>query len=218
MCLVLFGYFVSNGTQQNSINEFWTFDPGQNGNFEEQLNSAVLYDNITKKRWRAGVHFLSEAVNPSWWSKYGMNSWMCAQGHEQDPARGKCNLPALTPSVDPRPGADGIQFQSTGPVVGPEAVRVIFLWPSLIGILTTVLSLVVDHPSTHMKSLKCDIAITLSLTHGRKSQSANRDLAGLFPLCAERKKEFSITAIYSLQCKARSKTKTTFHYWWLYKC
>lgn len=125
-----------------------------------------------------------------------MNSWMCAQGHEQDPARGKCNLPALTLSIDPRPRADGIQFQSTGSVIGryrPGAIQVIFLWPLLIGILTTVLSLVVDHPSTHMKSLKCDIAITLSLTHGRKSQSANRDLAGLFPLCAEREKEFSIT-------------------------
>lgn len=102
----------------------------------------------------------------------------------QDPVRGKCNLPAVTPGADPRPRVDGIQFQSTGSVVGrygPEAVQVIFLWPSLIGILTTVLSLVVDHPSTHMKSLKCDIAITLTVTHGRKSQSANRDLVGLFP-------------------------------------
>lgn len=103
----------------------------------------------------------------------------------QDPARGKYNLPALTLSTDPRPRADGIQFQSTDSVIGrygPEAVQVIFLWPSLIGILTTVLSLVVDHPSTHIKSLKCDIAITLTVTHGRKSQSANRDLASLFPL------------------------------------
>ncbi len=50
----------------------------------------------------------------------------CAlKGMSQDPARGKCNLPALTLSADPRPRADGIQFQSTGSVIGrygPEAV------------------------------------------------------------------------------------------------
>lgn len=106
------------------------------------------------------------------------------KGISQDPARAKCNLPVLTLSTDPQPKADGIQFQSTASVIGryrPEAVQVIFLWPSLIGILTTVLSLAVDHPSTHMKSFKCDIAITLTVTHGRKSQSANRDLAGLIP-------------------------------------
>lgn len=110
---------------------------------------------------------------------------MCAQGHEPNPVRGKRNLPALTPSTDPRPRADGIQFQSTGSLIGrygPEAAQVIFLWPSLIGILTIVLSLVVDHPSAHMKSLKCDIAITLTVTHGRKSQAANRDLVSLFLL------------------------------------
>lgn len=92
--------------------------------------------------------------------------------------RGEGNTPVLTLSTDPWPRADGIQFQSTGWVAGrygPEAVQVIFLWPSLIGILTTGLSLVADHPSAHMKSLKCDIAITLTVTHGRKSQPANRD-------------------------------------------
>lgn len=148
-----------------------------------------------------------------------MNSWMCAERQEsQDPARGNCNLPALTLSADPRPRADGIQFQSTDSVIGryrPEAVQVIFLWPSLIGILTTVPSLVVDHPSTHMKSLKCDIAITLTVTHGRKSQSANRDLASLFPLCTERKKEFSITwpfiAATTWQFEAQTRRRTTFH-------
>lgn len=115
------------------------------------------------------------------------------KGMTQDPARGKCNLPALTLSADPQPRADGIQFQSTGLVIGrygPEALQVIFLWPSLIGILTTVLSLVVDHPSTHMKSLKCDIAITLTVTHGRKSQSANRDLASFSSLHWKEKRNF----------------------------
>lgn len=121
------------------------------------------------------------------------------KGMSQDPARGKCNLPTLTLSTDPRPRADGIQFQSTASVIGRYgAVQVIFLWPSLIGILTTVLSLVVDHPFTHMKSLKCDIAITLTVTHGRKSQSANRDLASLFPLLHWKEKRiFNNMAIYS---------------------
>lgn len=140
------------------------------------------------------------------------------KGRSRDPARGKCNLPALTLSADPRPRADGIQFQSTGSAIGrygPEAVQVIFLWPSLIGILTTVLSLLVDQPSTHMKSLKCDIAITLTVTHGRKSQSANRDLAGFFPpFCTERKKEFSITwpfiAANTWQSEAGSRREATF--------
>lgn len=78
----------------------------------------------------------------------------CAlKGRSQDSARGKCNLPAPTLSTDPRPRSDGIQFQSTGSVIGrcrSGAVQVIFLWPSLIGILTTVLSLVVQttHPPT----------------------------------------------------------------------
>lgn len=182
-----------------------------------------LHDNITKNFWSAGVHFLSKVVNSSLGSKCGMNFWLCAQGHE--PARGKCNLPALTLSADPRPRADGIQFQSTGSVIGrcgPEVVQVIFLWPSLIGILTTVLSLVVDQPSTHMKSLKCDIAITLTVTHGRKSQSANRDLASFFPLCTERKREFSITwpfiAATTWQREAESRRRTTFRHWWVHKC
>lgn len=110
----------------------------------------------------------------------GWNPGCELKGMSQNPVRGKCNLPALTLSTDPQPKADGILFQSSATVIGryrPEAVRVIFLWPSLIGILTTVLSVVVDHQSTHMKPLKCDIAITLTMTHGRKSQSANRDLA-----------------------------------------
>lgn len=139
----------------------------------------IMLQNISEEL----VDFLSKVLHSPSRNNYGINSWMCAQGHESGSSKGKCNLPALTLSTDPQPRSDGIQFQSTASVIGryrPEALQVIFLWPSLIGILTTVLSLVVDHPSTHMKSLKCDIAITLTVTHGRKSHSANRDLAGLF--------------------------------------
>lgn len=173
---------------QRLASEVWfTFSSEQNEkeelarNREKSLNcAAAKFCMIIQQRVPQKLEFI---FCPNVCIRHQEVSTARLKGMTQDPVRGKCNLPALTWSADPQPRADGIQFQSTGLVIarcGPEALQVIFLWPSLIGILTTVLSLVVDHPSTHMKSLKCDIAITVTVTHGRKSRSANRDPARFF--------------------------------------